>query len=310
MTLSRRTLIGTSLGVAAVAATEALTATPAGATPTATPADPAPGESLSVRTVDGLTLSATAYGDPSHPEILFVHGLGQSGLCWHRQVEHLASRFRLVTFDMRGHGASSVPDSPDAYADGARWAADIRSVRETAGLHRPTLVGWSFGALAVGHYLKHYGARDLNGVALTGPVTKLSPDLLQPRGIEVGGKLASPDLSVRIEGIQETLDATFAKPLTHSDYRRMLVVNAMSPRALQLGYGLVGGEGVDEAFGKPSRLFVTYGAKDAITRPEMSRRVLGLNPRARLSVYADSGHAPFYDASARFNRELARFASA
>jgi pimeloyl-ACP methyl ester carboxylesterase len=308
MALSRRTLIGTCLGVAAVTAAQTLT-TSASAATTERRAAPVPGASLLVRTPDGLTLSATVYGNPAAPEILFVHGLGQSGLSWDHQVAHLADRFRLVTFDMRGHGASSVPDSPDAYADGARWAADIRSVREAAGLRRPTLVGWSFGALTVGHYLKHYGARDLNGVVLTGPVTKLSPDLLHPQGLEVGGKLASPDLSVRIEGIQETLDATFAKPLTRADYRRMLAVNAMAPRALHLGYGLIGNEGVDEAFGEPARLFVTYGAKDAITRPEMARRVLDLNDNATLSVYPKAGHAPFYDDFARFTQDLVRFAS-
>lgn len=309
MTLSRRTLTGTSLGATVDTAASAA-AGAAGAAPVGKPPAPVPGKSLSVATPDGLTLSATTYGDPAAPEILFVHGLGQSGLSWHRQIAHLADRFRLVTFDMRGHGASSVPDSPDAYADGARWAADIRSVREAAELRRPTLVGWSFGALTVGHYLKHYGARDVRGVALTGPVTKFSPDLLQPRALEIGAKLASADLPVRIEGIRETLDATFAKPLTRDEHDRMLVINALSPRALQLGYGLVGGEGVDEAFGRPSRLFVTYGAKDAITRPEMARRVLDLNDNARLDVYPDSGHAPFHDDYARFNRDLARFASA
>jgi pimeloyl-ACP methyl ester carboxylesterase len=295
------------LGVAAATAGQALTTATAAEASTATPPTAAPGETLSVRTSDGLTLSAAVYGDPAAPEILFVHGLGQSALSWHRQIAHLATRFRTVTFDLRGHGASSVPDSPDAYADGARWAADIRSVREATGLRRPTLVGWSFGALTVGHYLKHYGARDLHGVALTGPVTKFSPELLQPRGLEIGGKLASADLSVRIQGIRETLDATFAKPLTRDEHDRMLVINSLSPRALQLGYGLVGGEGVDEAFGEPARLFVTYGAKDAITRPEMARRVLDLNDNARLSVYPEAGHAPFYDESARFNRDLARF---
>ncbi|MFE6526764.1 alpha/beta fold hydrolase [Streptomyces sp. NPDC057794] len=307
MFLSRRTLIGTSLGAAAAAAVQTFAAGTAHATLTADTTLPAAGETQSVRTPDGLTLSAAAYGNPAAPEVLFVHGLGQSALSWHRQVEHLAARFRIVTFDMRGHGASSVPDSPDAYADGARWAADIRSVREAFGLRRPTLVGWSFGALIVGHYLKHYGAQDLRGVALTGPVTKFSPELLQPRGLEIGGKLASSYLSVRIQGIRETLEATFAKPLTRDEHDRMLVINSLPPRALQLGYGLVGGEGVDEAFGKPSRLFVTYGAKDAITRPEMARRVLDLNDNARLSVYPDAGHAPFYDEFTRFNRDLARF---
>jgi pimeloyl-ACP methyl ester carboxylesterase len=41
----------------------------------------------------------------------------------------------------------------------------------------------------------------------------------------------------------------------------------------------------------------------------MSRRLLDLNPAARLSVYEGVGHAPFYERPERFNRELAVFAA-
>ncbi|WP_107487064.1 alpha/beta fold hydrolase [Streptomyces thermolilacinus] len=93
----------------------------------------------------GLTLSAKAYGNPAAPGILFVHGLGRSSLSWHRQVEHLAARLRLVTFDMRGHGASSVPDSPDAYADGhAGRPASATCARPPASAGPP----WSAGPSA------------------------------------------------------------------------------------------------------------------------------------------------------------------
>jgi len=54
-------------------------------------------------------------------------------------------------------------------------------------------------------------------------------------------------------------------------------------------------------------MLVTFGAKDALTRPEMSRRILALNPGARLSIYQQAGHAPFYEDAGRFNDELASF---
>ncbi|MEK8142515.1 hypothetical protein NKH18_09455 [Streptomyces sp. M10(2022)] len=71
----------------------------------------------------------------------------------------------------------------------------------------------------------------------------MSPELLQPEGIALGEGLASSDLAVRVQAVQDTLAATFAKPLTHAEHNRMLAFNAMAPRALQIGYGRVGSEG-------------------------------------------------------------------
>jgi len=61
-------------------------------------------ESFTAHTSDGLTLASHAYGDPHNPEIVFIHGLGQSHLSWDRQVHSdLAERFRIITYDLRGH---------------------------------------------------------------------------------------------------------------------------------------------------------------------------------------------------------------
>ncbi len=60
---------------------------------------------ITVKTPDGLSISAQSWGDPDGPEILFIHGLMQSHLSWSRQVEsELAREFRMVTYDLRGHG--------------------------------------------------------------------------------------------------------------------------------------------------------------------------------------------------------------
>lgn len=81
----------------------------------------------------------------------------------------------------------------------------------------------------------------------------------------------------------------------------------MVPRAVQLGVVHISGDGLDAAFANPLHMLVTFGAKDALTRPEMSRRILALNPGARLSIYQQAGHAPFYEDAGRFNDELASF---
>jgi non-heme chloroperoxidase len=55
-----------------------------------------------------------------------------------------------VTFDLRGHGNLDKPDHGAADAGGEQWADDLHAVMETAGLRRPTLVGWSLGGFIIG----------------------------------------------------------------------------------------------------------------------------------------------------------------
>jgi len=77
---------------------------------------------LAVKTAEGLNLSAQMYGDAGNDEILFVHGFGQSSLSWSKQTSSsLTQHYRVVTFDLRGHGNSHKPDDDAAYASREQW---------------------------------------------------------------------------------------------------------------------------------------------------------------------------------------------
>ena len=100
---------------------------------------------ISVKTPDGLTIAAQEWGNPAGPEILLIHGFAQSHLSWMRQVSgDLAKEFRIVTYDLRGHGASDKPDDKARYHDNKAWADEVKAVIDAAGLKRPVLVGWSY----------------------------------------------------------------------------------------------------------------------------------------------------------------------
>ncbi len=79
--------------------------------------------------------------------IVFHHGIAACVDLWAAWVPVLASRYRLVRFDMRGFGQSSVP--PRDY----RWSfeglvADLFAVADAAGVDRFHLVGESIGGTA------------------------------------------------------------------------------------------------------------------------------------------------------------------
>ncbi|MBO1078074.1 alpha/beta fold hydrolase [Roseomonas haemaphysalidis] len=271
-----------------------------------------PGGSFQARSADGTVLTGDALGDPAAPEILFIHGLRQSRLSWERQFADPAlSGFRLVRFDLRGHGDSDKPATPSAYADADRWAEDVAAVIAAAGLRRPVLVGWSLGGYVAGAYLRQQGAGRVSGVNLVDAVSKLSPDLLTPLAGRFARSTSSHDLTERVAETADFLAACFHRPPTGADLHRMLVVNGMTARAVNEGFtsaAVTDFEPTFQAYSGP--VLVTHGAHDALVRLAMSERVAAQRPGRRLSVFPQSGHTPFWEEPERYGQELAAFVTA
>lgn len=298
-TIGRRSLV---LGAAAVAA---LTGPTVAAEPAAARA------AFAVRSADGTLLTGDAQGDPEAPEILFIHGLRQSRLSWDRQFADPAlAGFRLVRFDLRGHGDSDKPAAPEAYADADRWGDDLAAVIAGARLRRPVLVGWSLGGYVAGAYLRKHGGAGIAGINLVDAVTRLSPDLLTPLAGRFAGSTGSHDLGERVAATADFLAACFHQPPAGIEWQRMLVINGMTARAVNEGFTRTATtdlEPVFRAYAGP--ILLTHGVHDQLVRVTMSERIRDLHPRSRLSIYAESGHSPFYEEPSRFGRELAAFAT-
>src|ERR1035437_137118 len=94
---------------------------------------------------DGAETTVRQWGDRG-PLVVAVHGLGSSRRGWARIGEHLAGRYRVVAYDQRGHGDSSVTGPMTL----ERSVADLAEV--VAALDEPVhaLIGHSWGgAVAV-----------------------------------------------------------------------------------------------------------------------------------------------------------------
>ena len=104
------------------------------------------------------TAARARVGRAGRPPILFIHGWSQNHLCWVKQYESaLADEFRLVAYDLRGHGMSEAPLEPEHYTDGRLWADDVAAIIDQLGLDRPVLVGWSYGGFVICDYVRAYG---------------------------------------------------------------------------------------------------------------------------------------------------------
>jgi pimeloyl-ACP methyl ester carboxylesterase len=106
---------------------------------------------------DGVRLHYVDWGEPGQPPVVFVHGGSAHARWWDFVVAHLAPRYRCVALDLRGHGDSGWPTSPDYRL--ATHAGDVADLIEALGLRDVAVVGHSFGGFVSMVYAPGAAAR-------------------------------------------------------------------------------------------------------------------------------------------------------
>jgi pimeloyl-ACP methyl ester carboxylesterase len=262
---------------------------------------------VSVKTPDGLTISAQDWGNPNGPEIVFIHGFSQSHLSWIKQVtSDLAKEFRMVTYDLRGHGNSDKPFEPERYRDSKAWADELQAVMDATGLKRPVLAGWSYGGRIMADYLKIHGTTRLAGLNYVDAGQKSDPSFAGPN-LKRLPLMISEDLATNIAATRAFLRDCFSRQPTPEEFETMLAFNMMVPP--QVRRGMAGRElNIDDIL-KSLKLpvLVTHGSEDKNSNLIAAEYTARMIPGARLSVYQGIGHSPFFEDPERFNAELAAF---
>ena len=266
-------------------------------------------KNYTVRAPDGLEIAVQESGDPTGPAIVFIHGLLGSHLNWDMQLgSDKLQKFRLITYDLRGHGLSGKPDDVEAYRDGRRWADDLSAVLKATGAKNPVLVGWSLGGVVISNYLAAYGDGDLGGVVYVDGVIELNAALITSHP-EVYAGMASDDLRVHLDAVKTFLGLCFEIKPDTATFERLLSNAAMASWTMTR---TVPSMTVSAGLPRASvPVLLLYGGKDVLVNVEPSiARARTLNPAIQTKIYAKSGHAPFLEEAPRFNRDLAEFRDA
>jgi pimeloyl-ACP methyl ester carboxylesterase len=261
---------------------------------------------------DGVKLAIYEWGNPAGPELLLIHGFAQCHLCFRPQIEsELARDFRLVAFDMRGHGASDKPADPKAYQGQDVWAKDIAAVIDAKKLRRPVVAGWSMGGRITRQYLMRLGDSRLAGVNFVSSQVVEEPRFRGPGAPQP----VNPDwtLAERIDAAIRFIDGCFAIKPHEADFRVAVAYNMLVPLHVRQAIAGWSTDPVETvALLKRVRVptLVTQGRADTIVLPAAAETTAATIPGAKLSWFDQSGHSPFAEEPQRFNRELAAFLKA
>jgi len=82
--------------------------------------------------------------------IVFIHGFGLDSRMWKPQIQQLSNNYKVITYDLRGFGKSSVPVDKYSHVD------DLRALLQHLEISNVKLVGHSFGGeIAIQFILKY-----------------------------------------------------------------------------------------------------------------------------------------------------------
>jgi len=272
-----------------------------------------------VQGAEGVPLNVVDLGTTEQPVIVLVHGFGQSHTSFAAQfaAPELNRHFRLVSYDLRGHGLSGKPWSRESYATSAHWADDLARVIDAAGARKVLLLGWSYGTLVIGDYLRKYGSERLAGVVLTGayggftdppsgrtpPPAAVIAEMNRMREEQMSG-----DPQLRAAAVRRGVLRLTAKPMSDdwlAQATSMGMLTATEARRYMFDRPI---DNKDVLVKLDVPLLVVIGGKDGST-PEPQGRDLAARVRgAEVAFYPEAGHSPFAEEPERFNRELAAFA--
>jgi non-heme chloroperoxidase len=272
-----------------------------------------PAARMKVHTIEGgggLRLHVREWGKPDGAPILFIHAWSQNHLCWAEQYDSgLAEEFRLVAYDLRGHGMSEAPLEPEHYIDAQLWADDVAAIIDQLALDRPVLVGWSYGSYVICDYVRAYGQDRIAAIDFSGGGVKLGQaafgTLIGPGFLAHFADATADDLPTNIRAMRSFVRACLEKPLPDDALETAVCWNVVVPARIRANLAAREIDGDDVLRSLRVPLLVTQGRADSVVLPAMAEHVLATCPTAAASWYEGVGHVPHLEEPERFNRELA-----
>src|SRR3984885_9092221 len=97
-----------------------------------------------IKTDDGCIIHTEVEGPDSAPVLMLSNSLGTNLHMWDQQVAPFTRHFRLVRYDRRGHGKSSVPKGPYTME---RLGRDVLAVLDGLGIQKINCGGFLVGGV-------------------------------------------------------------------------------------------------------------------------------------------------------------------
>ncbi|WP_138518172.1 alpha/beta fold hydrolase [Limnobacter alexandrii] len=261
-----------------------------------------------VYSTDGAKISFSEYGNPNGQPVLFIHGWSQSKEIWQQQLTAPELQdYRLIAFDLRGHGQSTKSMNPAEYVSGNNWADDLSAVIRKLGLQNITVVAHSYGATVLMDYLSLYGDKNLKAINFVGALKGVGDEFVKgyigPDFERI--KLATSErFNEQIEGVLALAKANYGDTIHRDNYARGVAASMLTPYYVRR-YTI--SRQVDHAATLRSiqvPVLFSHGQFDRAVLVSSSIDMAAIVKGSKVNIYDESSHAPFVTEAEKFNANL------
>ena len=241
---------------------------------------------------------STGSGDP----VLLIMGLGADSRGWAMQTSAFAERHRVITFDNRGVGKSSVPPGP---YDTKEMARDALAVLDAEGVEKAHVLGVSLGG-TIAQWLAITAPERVRSLALGSTWAGPSEWRSRLRRMQLG--------ILEREGVEALVRARvlfiFSPPFFMHTAFMDLAEKTMAETALDGYLHQLDAAEFHDARARLGEIeiptLVLTGRRDILVPPELSYEVASLIPGAETEVL-ETAHAIQLEEAARFNECVLAF---
>jgi len=256
--------------------------------------------------VNNLVVSYTDEGPDEAPVIIFIHGFPLNKSMWNKQIEALKDNYRVIAYDIRGHGDSEAGNEEFSIE---LFVSDLLFLMDVLKIDKASLCGLSMGGYIVLNAIENYPER-FDALVLSDTHCIADPP-------EVKEKRMKTIESIKENGVEKYIEESL-KNLFASESFTTKVVEISAVRemilytSVQSLYKTILALSVrEETCNKLSKitkpaLFIV-GVEDKITPPAAAKLMHESIQDSTLHIIKHAGHLSNLENPNEFNDQLTKF---
>jgi 3-oxoadipate enol-lactonase len=256
--------------------------------------------------INGWSIDYSIYGKTSGLPVVFIHGFPFSQEMWRSQVAELSSDYRMITYDVRGHGKSEVGDGQYAIEF---FVDDLIGLLDHVQIEKAVVVGLSMGGYIALRAIERNPER-FKGLALCDTRSEADPN-------EGKIKRAGNIKSVKTDGVKKYAEGfvravfapqTFERNPEAIKFIRNIIENTSPISIAGTLLALASRTDTTESLSKinvPTLILV--GEHDALTPVSAARSMNEKIRQSELYVISDAAHLSNLENPEEFNKHLSGF---
>lgn len=257
-------------------------------------------------TINGLLVSYNDVGPSDAPVVMLIHGFPLNKSMWDAQLEALQDEFRVIAYDIRGHG-NSQSGTQDFSIE--LFVNDLLCLVETLGLQKVILCGFSMGGYialnAVEYYPERFEALILSDTQCNADTKEVrekrikSMDRILENGVEAYADEMLPKLFA---------PASFVRHRPEVAAVREMIVNTSSESLCNTLFAMASRKESRSKLmeiGIPTLILV--GKEDQLTPPAASELMHGRIRSSKMAIIAQAGHLSNMENPEVFNNHFQAF---